>query len=170
MSKVVVLSETNCIKYLRAHGFYPAEFYTDLELFRKRSVFFNDVIVVLIFAGTCIFPRKKMEEIRVLMENRADSDDKSIVDLIVISQTVLPYCKDYFVYEDTPLLCIRYNGTKKVSNVFNICKLEYEQANRTITFLSDQDYGFSPTALANVRNRDEDEETLKSLIKIPRFD
>lgn len=170
MSKVVVLSETNCIGYLRAHGFYPAEFYTDLELFKSRSIFFNDVIVVLIYAGTCIFPKRKMEEVRVLLEDRVKIKESGIVDLIVISNTVLPYCDDYLRYEDTPMECIRYSGERKTSGIFHIRTLDYEQASTTITFLANQDYGFAPEALKNVRIENEEERKLKSLIKVPNFE
>lgn len=170
MSKVVVLSETNCIGYLRAHGFYPAEFYTDLEIFKTRSIFFNDVIVMLIYAGTCIFPKRKMEEVQKLLEDRVKVKDGGIVDLIVVSNTILPYCEDYLYYEDTPMECVRYSGEKKTSGVFPIRSLDYEQASTTITFLANQNYGFAPEALKNVREKSAEEEKLRSLIKAPNFE
>lgn len=169
MSKVVVLSEINCIKYLRAHGFQPDEFYTDIELFRTRSVFFNDVIVVVLYAGSCIFSKRKMDELTKTLNERAMSEDTGIADLIIVSDSILPHCNDYFLYQNSPLSCVRYSGWKPKSGLFNLVNLSYEKSEVTTAYLIDANYGVDEEALRRVREVDKAEQELISLITVPVF-
>lgn len=171
MSKVVVLSEFNCINYLRAKGFEPVEFYTDLEEFKERSIFFNDVIVVMILSGACTFPRNRVIELQDTLSQRAITDnDKGVADFIVLSDAILPHCKDYFLYRDNPMNCIRYSGWRVTSNTFHLTDLVYEKSKTTTIYLTDRDYGYNPNALDGVRAVDKSEKELISLIKVPSFD
>lgn len=169
MSKLVVLSEINCLGYLRAHGLCPDEFYTDIELFRTRSMFFNDVIVMVLYAGSCIFSKRKVEDLTKTLHERAISDDAGVADLIIVSDSVLPHCKDYFLYQNNPLNCVRYSGWKPTSGLFNLTNLDYDKSEVTKTYLVDSDYGINEDALKAVRNVDQSEQDLIALIKVPSF-
>lgn len=170
MSKVVVLSEIDCLGYLRAHGFYPSEFYTDIELFRTRSMFFNDVIVMVLYAGSCIFSKKKVEDLTKTLHERAISDETGISDLIIVSDSILAHCDDYFLYQNNPLTCVRYSGWKPTSGLFNLVNLDYDKSPETTTYLLDSNYGIDEAALSAVRKVDKAEQELISLIRVPVFD
>lgn len=169
MSKVIVLSETNCIDFLRANGFEPAEFYTDVDLFTKKAIFFNDVIVVVLFAGACSFSMRKMHDICKNLHERAISDDNGVSDLLLISDSIMSNWDDYFLYRDNPLKCVRYSRYKATSGLFDLTSLKYDKSPTTDVFLTDADYGYNEKALEEVRDIDTQEEELIKLIKVPVF-
>lgn len=169
MSKLVILAENNCIKYLREHGLYPSEFYTDVEMFKERSMFFNDVTVLMLFSGSDVFSHKQADELIRLLDDRALSLDKAVSDLIILSNTVMPNCKDYFLYQNTPFSCVRYSKAKPTSGTFDLHELQYEHAKTTVTYMRDADYGFAPDALERVRQNAHADDDILSLIRIPKF-
>lgn len=169
--KLVIVSETNNLEFLRYHGFYPAEFYTDIEIFRKKSIFFNDVVVLFLTQGNCYFSRKFLLSVYDEIASRAaDENDIGIYDAILLSDTVVPTCKDYLRYEDYPMTAVRYSGRTIKSKSFDVVGLlDCEESISTLKFLKDADYGFDSEALQRVREPRDKELELISRIKVPDF-
>ena len=156
--KLVIVSEVNNLEFLRYHGFYPAEFYTDIEIFRKKAIFFNNVTVLFLTQGSCFFSRKQLLAVYDQMIARAeDENDTGVYDAILLSDTIIPTCKDYLRYTDFPMDAVRYSG-------------RHAESRTTVTFLKDADYGFSESALAGVRTDRGKEIELIARIKVPDFD
>lgn len=166
---LVVVAETDVLLFLRYYGIYPKEFYTDLEIFRKQSVFFDNVVVLFLTVGCSVFSRRSLMSIYSQMLDRAnDETDTGIYDVIILSDTTLTGCKDYLKYDDHPLTVVRYSGSRAKSKP-ELLKdiLEYEQAQQTVMFLKDADYGFSKEALDGVRVDRSTELELIKQIKVP---
>lgn len=170
--KLVIVSEVNNLDFLRYHGFYPAEFYTDIEIFRKKAIFFNNVTVLFLTQGSCFFSRKQLLAVYDQMIARAeDENDTGVYDAILLSDTIIPTCKDYLRYTDFPMDAVRYSGRHAKSKSEDVIKLlDCEESRTTVTFLKDADYGFSESALAGVRTDRGKEIELIARIKVPDFD
>ncbi|MDR0917956.1 MAG: hypothetical protein LBM93_01695, partial [Oscillospiraceae bacterium] len=70
-AKLIILSEFNNYKYFLKQGIKPESFYTDLELFRKQSAFFNKVRILVVFGGVCNFSRKNVLKVIEALIERA---------------------------------------------------------------------------------------------------
>jgi len=167
--QLVVVSEVDNLEFLKLHGFSPVEFYTDVNMFKKKSIFFNNAIVLFITQGNCYFSRKQLLDLYNHMVSRAEDDsDTGVYDALLLSDTVIPTCKDYLYYEDYPLAVTRYGGRFAKSKALDLLKmLEYDASPTTVRYLKDSDYGFNDSALELVRSPREQEEELISKIKIP---
>lgn len=169
---LVIVSEVNNLEFLRYHGFFPSEYYTDLEIFRKKAIFFNNVVVLFLTQGSCYFSRKQLLATYDQMVARAeDENDTGIFDAILLSDTIIPTCKDYLRYEDYPMTAIRYNGRHAKSKPEDVIQLlDCNPSGVTIQYLKDADYGFSESALEGVRVDRSKEIELMSRIQVPDFD
>lgn len=115
--KLIVLAERDILTYLRKNEIYPSEFYTDIDIFRKRLAFFDNAVVVTIFAGSCAFSKKVVLEILNSIDERVkDKEDNGIKASIVLSDTILTNCNKYYIYDDHPLYFKEYSRDKKVSD------------------------------------------------------
>lgn len=173
MSKLVVLSEINCLGYLQRNGISPMEFYTDFAQFKNRSVSFQDVTVLVIFAGTCRFSKRLVLEFVQVLRKRVESEyDNGIVSCIVLSDTVLPSCSDYFLYRNTPLDCVEFNKWKSIGAEGEIYDLfaGVENAPSTVMYLLPNDLGVNEEALKQVRDISQYEVELREKIKCPKFE
>ena len=170
--KLVIVSEVNNLEFLRYHGFYPSEYYTDLDIFRKKAIFFDNVVVMFLTQGSCYFSRKQLLATYDQMIARAeDENDMGIYDAILLSDTVIPTCKDYLKYEDYPMEAVRYSGRHAKSKKEDVLQLlDCVDSYTTTQYLKDADYGFSESALEGVRMDRQKEIELISCIKVPDFE
>ena len=168
MTRVIVLSEINCLDYLKFIGITPDEFYTDYNLFKKKAFTFRDATVICIFAGTCRFSKRVVLETMTAIEKRSVEDSLRV---LILSDTLLPQCPDYFVYSNSVGTCIEYSGTKAISKQKNLKgEIGYKPAYiLTDIFLDGNDLGLNYKALEKVREKVEYEEQLRKQIKVPKL-
>lgn len=173
MANLVVLSEINCIAYLQKHGIVPSEFYTDFELFKNHAVSFSDTVVLCLFAGTCRFSKRRVLEYCGVLRKRMESEyDKGIKDVVVLSDTVLPTCSDYYLYNNTPIKCAKFKKWKSVGSLVNLTDV-LSGANfdtKTDIYLLPNDFGINDEALARVRTKSEYELQLREKIRAPKVE
>ena len=172
MGKLLFLSEINCNKFLRSKGIYPDEFYTDFLMFKNRSFSFNDVDIVILFAGSCAFSKRHVFDMIKILQQRIDNpDDTGIRSLTVLTDAFLPKVNKYYKFQGKLSNISEYNGWKLVEKHSNI----WDELPRGITeseqvfYLTAKDKGdISKLRQAYSELRSSDEE-LRSLIKIPNF-
>lgn len=165
MSRLIILSEVNNLKYFLAHGVVPSEFYTDLEAFSRRSVYFRGVTVLCVFQGTCNFSKKGVVE---MCEGLRTQLKETGGEVHIISDTYLPLCTDYYRYKKTPMVLVHYNKWKADSKVKRLQQtVSFENAGKTTTYLREQDYGVSSSALEKIRSVNPVEKDLIALIRRP---
>ena len=98
--ELIVVAERDISSSLKALGIKPKEFYTDFDLFYKKSVYFHDSIVVVIFTGTHGFSKKRVID---LLDEMNPSLTRNNVKVVVMSDTILSGCSDYYYYEGLPV-------------------------------------------------------------------
>lgn len=140
MSKLVVLSEVNCLGYLVKHGIYPGQFFTDIQAFENMSSFFTDVKVVCILSGNSLFSKAKQQEVFKFLETRMqDEDSTSIKEYFILSDFALEG-RPYFRYDKT-LSSLQYVTGKRSVPVPDFWKkLDYEPS-KTVSYLCARDKG-----------------------------
>ena len=115
MDRLVILSERDVSKFLSEHNIVPHEFYTDLNMFKRRIVGFKDVSLVILFTGCGGFVKKQLlRYINSILDSQRNLSMKMLKKVIVLSDTVIPFCKTYYKYADAPLTFIEYSGWDKV--------------------------------------------------------
>ncbi len=172
---LIVLSETQCFKYLNKWGFNPSKFFTDLKIFNENSPFFENALVLILVVGNSYFRRSELyNTYKDLSERAKDKADNTISDVIVLSNVLLTTFEDYLLYEDTIFSSRRCRYSKiepKVYSLYDI--LEYTSETLDVElYMKDADYGFDYTALQNVRatvGKDKLEDDIRKLIKIPEL-
>lgn len=173
MSKLVVLTEIDCLDLLRRKGIHPEEYFTDFEKFKNRASFFEDVIVVCIMAGTCQFSKRHILEFCTTLSKRSRDDfDTGIKDLYILSDTVLPNCKSYYLYRELPIVFSQYSGWKcRQKEVRFWEKLEYEQSNDEDCqcYYSEYDRSETTRIMKSLETRFSELDELIGLIKIPQI-
>lgn len=174
MSKLVILSEIDCLELLRGRNIEPSEFYTDFNAFKNRASIFDDVIVVCILAGTCQFSKRHILEYCTTLSKRSKDDfDDGIKDLYILSDTILANCKSYYLYRDFPFKFSHYSGWKCRQSVVEFWeKLEYEHcisSDDCQCFYSEYDKSDSTRIMKNLENRFSELDELIGLIKIPQI-
>ena len=154
MAKLVVLSETDNLDYLRKHGIYPSQFFTDLKSFEKMSSFFHDVKVCCILSGSCAFSRRKLSELINFMQERInDSESNSIKELYIFSDTDV-FKGDYYRHNGN-LGCVDLmRGKKTIEKGINPWKtLQFEPSATTVRHLRDEHKGNVSSALRSYHGR-----------------
>lgn len=156
--------------YLQKHGIVPAELYTDFELFRNKAVTFNNTVVMFLLAGTCRLSKRRVLDCAATLERRAESN-LGIENVIILSDTVLTTCKNYYMYNDSPLKCIQFSKAKAKGSLVSLGDLldGVEMSNSTELFLLSNDFGINTEALDAVRDVDQYEKDLREKIVEPKF-
>lgn len=118
---LVVLSEIDCLGFLKSKGVNPDEFYTDFEMFKNRIVLKTGVDVLVIFTGCCHFNKRKVCEFITQLNIRAKSEsDKGVNSVCVISDSFLPNIHSYYKYTYFPNTFDLCDGWKKVKGDVNV--------------------------------------------------
>lgn len=154
MSKLVVLSEINNLDYLRKHGIYPSQFFTDIKAFEKMSSFFHNVKVCCILSGSCSFSRRKLGELFNFCQERIDdSESKSIEELIIFSDTDV-FKREYYRHSGN-LGCVDLmDGKKTIKQGINPWKtFQFEPSLETVEYLREEHRGQIQSALESYHNR-----------------
>lgn len=161
--ELIVVAERDVFSSLRALGIKPKEFYTDFDLFYKKSVYFHDSIVVVLFTGTHGFSKKRVID---LLDEMNPSLTRNNVKVVVMSDTILSGCSDYYYYEGLPVeftRMIKKKTANKNGTVVDIWgTLGYIPAKETKMFLLKSD---ADALLKSVPSMDED--ILRNRVQIP---
>lgn len=172
MGKLLVLSEIHCDKFLASRGIYPDEFYTDFMLFKNRSSTFDDVDVIVLFAGSCSFSKRHVLDIvKVLRQRADDEDDKGIRSLTVLADVFLPKVSRYYKFQGTLENISEYNGWKlieKHSNILDSIPRGTKGGNQ-VFYLTSNDKGDVSGLREEYKNIFSADEPLRDLIKKPDF-
>lgn len=172
MGKLLVLSEINCDKFLTSKGIYPDEFYTDFMLFKNRSSTFDDVDVIVLFAGSCSFSKRHvLDIIKVLRQRADDEDDKGVRSLTVLTDVFLPKVSKYYKFQGTLENISEYSGWKlieKNSNIWDTIPRGTEEG-KQVFYLTPNDKGDVSNLREEYKNIFSADEPLRNLIKKPDF-
>lgn len=162
--ELIVVAERDVLSSLKKLGIRPSSFYTDFSQFVKSSAYFSDAIVVVLFTGTHGFSKKKV--IDSLTELSAIFK-KNDVRVVVMSDTLLPACNDYFYYTGLPVSFVRMIKKKKANKNDTVVDiwgtLGYEPAENTRVFLKDSNVD---ELLKSVPTRDM--EVLRDRVQVPK--
>ena len=170
MAKLVVLSETNNLDYLRSHGICPSQFFTDIKMFEKASPYFHNVKVCCILSGSCSFSRRKLNELFNFMQERiVDSESKSIEELLIFSDTDV-FKGEYYRHAGNLGCVTLMKGKKVIKQGINPWKtFEFEPSKDTVMYLRDEHKGQISSALESYHNRVDTRKTdLESVIQRPK--
>lgn len=117
MGRLVILSERDVRKFLSEKGVVPHEYYTDLDMFKKRLVGFKDVCLVVLFTGCSSFVKKQLVQyLEEILFSQKDLPTKMLEKVVILSDAVIPTCSSYYKYEGAPLNFVEYGGWDKVSD------------------------------------------------------
>jgi hypothetical protein len=166
----VILSEIDCLDALNKYGVYPDEFYTDFEAFKNNMAFFNDAIVLVIFAGNCRFNKKiTLEATKGLMKRAESKSDKGIKAVYVVSDMTIAGVKSYYKYEGNIDKVSIMHGWKEVMTDVNIWKKLSSQPKKSTVYLAKQDTANIEDALERYKNRGKSEDEYAHLIQVPNL-
>lgn len=164
---LMVLSEINCLNFLNAKNVYPDEFYTDFELFKHKVMVMQGVDVIVIFAGSCNFGKRILQEfINILYKRAKDETDGGIRSVCTITDTVLPKIDKYYMYNARPDKFYECSGWKKGNVLVDVWSDYVSDYVETKVFLEHKDLSSVGEAIDAMK--DEDDELLE-IIKVPRF-
>lgn len=143
MRNLIILSERDISSSLTARGIKPSAFYTDYHKFKDMLPYFDNAVLVFIFASTCAFSKKAVcETIKICEKRKEDAKDTGIVDCLVFSDTMLPLCENYYKYEDRVETGVQYSRkkvkSKEVKDLWSL--VEYGTCEDTKFVLSDMGY------------------------------
>lgn len=171
MSKLVVLAETNCLGYLQKHNIKPAEFYTDFELFKNKASVLQDVKVLVLFKGTCRFSKRLVLDCAETIRKRVEAQTSKMQGIYILSDVILPTCKDYYLYAGSPLWGAKCASWKVKGNRQALSEIigEYEPSDNPMIYLTSLDFGIDEDALQKVRAVNNYDAQLKEKIKVPEL-
>ena len=170
---LAVLSEIHCLDYLNERGIFPDEYFTDFELFKNRSVSYQDATLVIILAGVCHFSRRHtVEFIKQQYKRKENKDDKGIRDVFVLTDAYIPNLDLYYKFQDNLDEFQKINGmsllsTAKIDIWTIIDDYQTEGEHKTSVYLSDYDVGSSDEIVDKIKNTSSSEDELIRLIKCP---
>lgn len=167
---LAILSEIDCLSVLQSKGVYPDEFYTDLEKFKKNTVFFKDATIIVIFAGNCQFNKKHtIELIKGLLKRASTKRDLGVSHVYVVSDMTIASLKSYYKYEgNIDTVNIMHGWNCIVSGVDIWCKLRNEPKDAKV-FHSPYYSGIVTEAIDRYNARYSKEDEYIKLIKVPNL-
>lgn len=166
-----VLSEINCLELLESKGIYPDSFYTDFELFKKKSTSFKDADVVIFKLGTCSFSGGQIIEFVNLLRKRVQNEkDKGIKSVTLVSDIEMPVVGEYYRCDEHFTEFEKYNGKKLdkkgIDFITMLDDMQDKEDNVIQTFYSDFDKGNSEPIRESILNKEpSSEDELIRLIK-----
>lgn len=170
MADLIVLSEINCVDYLKSLGIKPKEVYLSFDKFKNAAYYFDDVVVVCILAGTCKFSKRVLAEyLGNVRERGKDEEDKGVLHGYIFSDSVLSRCPHYYLFEGAPIKGRLYRYERKSSNALEDLwsKIEYTPS-ETTEIIDDTDvlYNQAKSRFSNAMGVDKD---LMNLIQVPEI-
>lgn len=168
---LVVLSEIDCIDYLREMGLYPDEYFTDFEIFRNKAVSFRDASILVILAGTCRFSvRHTIEVVKLFYKRQSNSKDSGIKDVIVLSDSTISGLSKYYKFKDNLEKVDEYNKTRCVKKNINLWgtldDLQTKGEHDIHLYRSDFDKGKINTLETKIRSKVKVDDEYIHLIKV----
>lgn len=169
MSKLVVVSEIDNLKYLHTQGIKPSEFITDFEVFKSRSSIYRDVIVLFVLAGTCNFSRRKSVELISILKEREESiHDSGIRSVFVVSDAYQPLINGYFKFQNNFSRLDYYSGYKLKQKDYKLFdKLRYEACDSPVLYLKKEHTGDVDEIRQRIHSKNREDDELIPLIKSP---
>lgn len=107
---LVILAEKDISVWLGRHGIKYRLLCTDFQKFRSLIEDIEDAVVCCVFSGTCNFPKKAVV---AFLEELKEYDN--VKDTVILSDTFLSFCKDYYKYVGEPIYFDRYNRFTKTT-------------------------------------------------------
>lgn len=160
-----VLSEIECLDFIRSVGVYPDEYYTDFELFKNKLALANDADIVILMAGTCRMSKRIITELATQLKNRADDKtDSGVRSVCLMTDTELNSPMDYYMYEDRPLFFKKYVNGRKQVGMFDVWEKYKGEEHETMSYLKKIDIEAKINAIRDRRDRDD---ALLEVIKVP---
>lgn len=170
-SKLIVLSETNNLDYLRKHGIYPSQFFTDMQMFEKMSSFFRNVKLCCILTGSCSFSRRKLNEMFTFVQERIDDEESnSIKELLIFSDTDV-FDREYYRYTNSLGSVNLMKGKRTLKEGINPWKtFEYQPSKETVEFLRAEHVGNIGTSLERYKEHVNTKKTeIEGVIQRPKI-
>ena len=169
---LVVLSEIDCLNYLQNQGIYPDEYYTDFELFKNHCASFRDATLLFILAGSCKFNKRHTTDfIKAQYKRKENEKDTGIVNVVVVTDSMIPTLNLYFKFEDNLDVVYKCNGWKKSkfsTDIWSkIDKVQTKTRHEVALYLSDYDKGISDKFKEKYKSYESKEMDLIPLIKKP---
>lgn len=172
MSKLLVLSEIDCSKFLNKNGIYPDEFYTDFMLFKNKAATFIDADVLILFAGSCHFSKRHVLDIVRTLQRRASNEkDNGIKSLTIFTDVFLPSINRYYKFQGSLSNISEYSGWKLVSKNSDIWSRVPRgiATSREFYFLTPFDKGDIEHLRQEYKSTTTTDEPLRDYIKKPNF-
>lgn len=172
MSKLLVLAEIDCSKFLIQRGIHPDEFYTDFVLFRNMAFSFHDVDIIVLFAGSCSFSKRHVFDIIKTLDQRAKNpDDTGVRSLTILTDVFLPRMSRYYKFQGKLTNISEYSGWKLVEKNSDIWSRvpKGTESGKTKYFLTDKDKGNVEKLKERYKENVALDEELRDLIQIPSF-
>lgn len=165
---LVVLSEIDCRATLTDKHVYPHEFYTDLEVFKNRTVFMRDAIVLVIFAGNCRFnKRHTLEFIKTLMRRAETERDSGIKKVYIVSDMTLAGIRSYYRYTGNLDLVDIMHGWQCVKPDVDIWRKLATEERETTCYLSVLDSGDVEPLIEQYKGETHTPDEYAKLVQVP---
>lgn len=168
MENLIVLSERNILDWLNNKGIKPHSFYTDLQAFKDDINTVENSVIMCIFSGTCKLSKRYVVSLLKEIEELRDSGEyANIKDVVILSDTFLPSCRNYYKYIGKPQDFLHYDRYKKLSKETQDVWGSYEFTNPVYTnvVLEEDD---KAVMVCNIREKRLEDEVYMSLVKVSR--
>lgn len=167
---LAVLAEINCLETLQQKGVYPDEFYTDIEVFKNRTIFMKDTTVLVIFAGSCQFNKRyTLEFLKTLMHRAEAEQDSGIKKVYIVSDMTLAGIRSYYKYQGNLDLVDIMHGWKCAKQGVNIWPKLATGERKTTSYLSAYDAGNVDAVIAKCQEEAKDVDEYSKVIKVPNI-
>lgn len=183
MKKLVILSERNILNYLKGLDIRPYSFYTDFNLFKTKSQYLMNSVVLVIFSGACNFSVKQVCDCIKDLKARANKvADNGVLDVVTISDFKISSLNDYYIFDSDITQLTRYNGKElyiskdstimqhlkiKPEHVNLLDRLDYDKSDEVKEIFLDIDS--YKVAINNYKENSGKDESLRRVIKIPSW-
>lgn len=162
-----LLSEIECLDFIKSVGVYPDEYYTDFELFKNRVALADDTDIIILMAGTCQMSKRIIIEIATQLRRRAeDTTDKGIRSVCLMADTKLNIQMEYFYYEDRPLFFKKCENGKMSNIVLDVWEQYRSDEKDVISHIKHINRDDKAEA---IQDRQDKDDALLKVIKVPEI-
>lgn len=168
MDNLVVFAERDITQWLARRGITPCRYYLSLQRFKEELNEIENSVIMIIFSGTCRLSKRYVvslaDEIRSGIE---DGTYNNVKEVIVLSDTFLPSCRDYYKYSGSPKTFLHYDRYKKESTQqekiwenYSFARYDY------IDIIKDEPD--KAVMVCNIREKRLEDDAYLSLVKVSR--